>query len=77
MGMSAFGDPDRLYKDVLSDFFEFGNKKNPFYVKHNLHKGCISWKPELHSQKDLFDSCCSNTKFMKTFLKEFSSKQSH
>ena len=62
MGMSAFGDPDRLYKDVLADFFEFGNKKNPFHVKHNLHKGCTSWKPELHSQKDLFDIAAATQK---------------
>ena len=72
MGMSAFGDPDRLYKEMLSDFFDLN--KYPFYVKENLHRGCPRWREDLTTQKDLFDIAAATQKvyekmFERTLLK--------
>jgi|TARA_R100000027_G_scaffold6668_1_gene5231 carbamoyltransferase len=66
MGMSAFGDPDRLYREVLSDFFDLN--KNPYYLKHNLHKGCSIWREDLHSQKDIFDIAAATQKVYEKML---------
>lgn len=55
MGMSAFGDPSRLFSDVLEDFVELSYEKHPFKIKQNLHRGCKWWRRELNSQKDIFD----------------------
>ena len=59
MGMAAYGDPSRLYKDILRDFFNLAN----FYInqtpliefKKNLHRGCVDWRPDLTSEQDRFD----------------------
>jgi carbamoyltransferase len=59
MGMAAYGDPSRLYKDILQDFFNLTN----FYInqtpliefKKNLHRGCVDWRPDLTSEQDRFD----------------------
>jgi len=39
MGMAAYGNPHRLFDDILNDFVKFVNAP---YVefKHNLHRGC-------------------------------------
>ncbi len=66
MGMSAFGDPDRLYREILSDFFDLN--KNPYWVKHNLHKGCSNWREDLHSQKDIFDIAAATQKVYEKIL---------
>jgi carbamoyltransferase len=57
MGMAAYGDPDRLFLDVLTDFI--GVTGCGCYpdtrIKHNLHKGCMWWRPDLTSEQDMFD----------------------
>ena len=50
MGMSAYGDPDRLVNDIYEDFIGDDLK-----FKRNLHKGCKDWRPDLTSQQDIFD----------------------
>jgi carbamoyltransferase len=58
MGMAAYGDPDRFFGDIIEDFIEyisFGEVK----FKHNLHRGCKWWKPELTSEQDMFDIAAS------------------
>lgn len=50
MGMSAYGD-DRYYKRLKSDFVDT-SKWHAF--KHNLHRGCQWWAPDLII-KDSFD----------------------
>jgi carbamoyltransferase len=59
MGMAAYGDPDRLYKDVLKDFVDltgFYSNENPLIkFKQNLHRGCMNWRPDLTTEQDMFD----------------------
>jgi len=54
MGMAAYGDPNRLYHDIKSDFVELGDR-TLIKFKQNLHRGCRDWRPDLHSQQDYFD----------------------
>ena len=54
MGMAAYGDPDRLYHDIKSDFVEVGTKPLVKF-KQNLHKGCLNWRPDLNTEQDYFD----------------------
>jgi carbamoyltransferase len=44
MGMSAYGDANKLYPRMLSDFV--GNYQN-FTFNMNLHRGCRDWAPDL------------------------------
>jgi carbamoyltransferase len=57
MGMAALGDPSRLTRDLLDDFVRFPNNEsgNPVEFKQNLHRGCLSWRPDLKSIQDRFD----------------------
>jgi carbamoyltransferase len=58
MGMAAYGDPKRLYNDILHDFISFPNRledDNLLYTKQNLHKGCRDWRPDLTTEQDMFD----------------------
>jgi len=54
MGMAAYGDPDRLYHDIKSDFVEVGDRTLVKF-NQNLHKGCLDWRPDLASEQDMFD----------------------
>jgi len=56
MGMAAYGDPMRLFTDILDDFFETQGVSSPkIKFKQNLHRGCKSWRQDLQSEQDLFD----------------------
>ena len=56
MGWAAVGNPDRFKKQILQDFFHPLSKTNPTVrLKHNLHRGCKWWNPELQSQQDYAD----------------------
>ena len=54
MGMAAYGDPDRLYHDIKSDFVEVGDRTLVKF-KQNLHRGCRDWRPDLVLEQDMFD----------------------
>jgi carbamoyltransferase len=56
MGMAAYGDPNRLTRDMLDDFVSFPNDDwgNPVVFKRNLHRGCMDWRPDL-VVNDTFD----------------------
>lgn len=54
MGMSAYGNPDRLISDIYEDFIG-----KDFKFKKNLHRGCANWRPDLNSQEDIFDIAAS------------------
>jgi carbamoyltransferase len=64
MGMAAYGDPLRFFNEILEEFFHpldddslkqiFFNKPT-IKLKHNLHRGCQWWRPELNSPQDLMD----------------------
>lgn len=52
MGMAAYGDPNRLKDRIKEDFFVDGRKL--VQLKHNLHRGCMNWAPDL-IVNDTFD----------------------
>lgn len=54
MGMAAYGDPQRLYDSILEDFFK-SLRAPGIKFKHNLHRGCNWWRPDLTSEQDMFD----------------------
>ena len=66
MGMAAYGDPNRLYADIKTDFF--GNGKALINFKRNLHRGCLDWRPELNSVQDLFDIAAATQKIYEEVL---------
>jgi carbamoyltransferase len=49
MGMSAYGNPSRLTRDILNDFVQLPNDdyQHAFRIKKNLHRGCQDWRPDL------------------------------
>ena len=57
MGMAAYGDPNRLFLDVLNDFvITKGCGCYPeTHFKHNLHQGCQWWRPDLTTEQDMYD----------------------
>ena len=64
MGMAAYGDPHRFFNDIFNEFFhpiEKESIKDIFFpepkvtLRHNLHRGCLWWRPELNSPQDLMD----------------------
>ena len=55
MGMSAYGNPNRLTHDILSDLVELPNNDyGHSFRTENLHRGCQQWRPDLII-KDYFD----------------------
>jgi carbamoyltransferase len=61
MGMAALGDPDRLYKDIYDSFIAYTWPRLVSF-KENLHRGCLSWRPDLTSQQDLYDIAAATQK---------------
>lgn len=57
MGMAAYGDPNRLYRSIVNDFIaRWPDMTSPeIRFKHNLHRGCQWWRPDLTSEQDYFD----------------------
>ena len=64
MGMAAYGDPLRFMHEIMEEFFypiDSDSLKNIFFptprikLKHNLHRGCMWWRPELNTPQDLMD----------------------
>lgn len=56
MGMAAVGNPHRFADKIFDDFF-YPLKKGSLEIKfkHNLHRGCLWWEPELKSVQDIAD----------------------
>lgn len=59
MGMSAYGDPDRFYDDLL---------EMSVYPYANFHRGCRWWRPEL-KENDYFDVAAATQKVYETHFK--------
>ena len=81
MGMAAYGDPLRLFNDILHDFFHpidddsfkqiFFNKPT-VKLKHNLHRGCSWWRPDLTTEQDMFDIAAATQAVYSYLLKYIS-----
>ena len=70
MGMSAYGNPNRLYSDIMKDFVYIPTWDMGGLVqfKKNLHRGCKDWKPELTSEQDMFDIAAGTQLVYETLL---------
>ena len=56
MGMAACGDPEKYKQIIYNDFFFELERYDPYIkFKHNLHRGCRWWRPELNTIQDLAD----------------------
>jgi len=78
MGMAAYGDPLRLFNDILADFFHLPpeenllnifNDKPRIKLKHNLHRGCMWWRPDLTTEQDYFDIAAATQAVYQYILK--------
>jgi len=67
MGMAAYGDPNRLLKDIVEDFIDL--KGDPVSFKQNLHRGCLWWRPDLTSEQDMFDIAAATQKAYEQIFK--------
>ena len=68
MGMAAYGDPLRFFNNILEEFFyplDDDSLKQIFFnkptikLRHNLHRGCQWWRPDLTTEQDMFDIAAS------------------
>ena len=56
MGMAACGDPEKYKQLIYNDFFFELEPYDPYIkFKHNLHRGCRWWRPELNTVQDIAD----------------------
>ena len=56
MGWAALGDPNKYYEKIMEDFLEPLSDYDPAVkFKHNLHRGCMWWAPELNTVQDYAD----------------------
>ena len=70
MGMAAYGDPHRLFMDILNDFIDkTGIGYDPkIKIKHNLHRGCKWWRPDLTTEQDMYDIAAATQKVYEYIL---------
>jgi len=57
MGMAAYGDPLRFFDEIMKEFIYVVDQDSSPRIKfkHNLHRGCLWWRPELNTPQDLMD----------------------
>ena len=86
MGMAAYGDPLRLFNEILQDFFHQFDEdsfKQIFFetpdvkLKHNLHRGCKWWRPDLTTEQDMFDIAAATQSVYQYILKYISNWARH
>jgi len=70
MGMAAYGNPYRLYRDIANDFFKkLPDSESPSTVfKQNLHRGCKNWRPDLTTEQDFFDIAAATQQMYEDIL---------
>ena len=61
MGMAAYGNPYRFYKEIKDTFIKrMPDDDAPTVLfKQNLHQGCKHWRPDLVTEQDHFDIAAS------------------
>ena len=55
MGWAAVGDPNKYKKRIMDDFIHPLDDSPRIRFKHNLHRGCLWWAPELNTIQDYAD----------------------
>ena len=69
MGWAALGDPDKYYQRIMDDFVEpLSNYDPQVKFKHNLHRGCLWWAPELNTPQDYADIAAATQKVYETIF---------
>lgn len=71
MGMAAYGDPLKYTPDILEDFFD---PKELLVLKHNLHRGCLWWRPELNKEQDKYDIAAATQFIYELYLHDLLEK---
>lgn len=66
MGMSAYGNHKKFFRDIMKDFISFPTQDDPILLNHDLHRGCSWWRPELSSSLDMFDIAAATQKLYET-----------
>ena len=67
MGMSAFGDPNRFYEELMTTFVK-SIAKGKVKFNRNLHRGCGWWKPEGLHAMDIYDVAAATQKIYEDML---------
>jgi carbamoyltransferase len=67
MGMAAYGNKYVLYDDILNDFIDYIDGAE-IKFKHNLHRGCRWWRPELTSEQDMYNIAAATQAVYETIL---------
>ena len=70
MGMAAYGDPQRLRKEIKETFFKYMPSSYVASTKFkvNLHRGCKWWRPDLTTEQDLFDIAAATQSVYEEFF---------
>ena len=76
MGMSAFGDPHKYYKEI-KDTFVAHIKGPTVNFKHNLHRGCLWWKPDGLKATDIYDVAAATQMIYEEILTTIMTWASH
>lgn len=81
MGMAAYGDPLRFFNEILQEFFypiddhswlQIFWERPRVKLKHNLHRGCKWWRPDLTTEQDMFDIAAGTQAVYEYILKYIS-----
>ena len=81
MGMAAYGNPQRLFNDILNDFIEMPDESSLLHIfndkprikfKHNLHRGCKWWRQGLTTEQDMYDIAAATQAVYQYLLKYIS-----
>ena len=67
MGMSAFGDPDKYYKEIKDTFVSCIDGPTVNFL-NNLHRGCGWWKPDGLRAMDIYDVAAATQKIYEEML---------
>jgi len=67
MGMSAFGDPYKYYREIKDTFIASIHGPNVKF-KHNLHRGCGFWRPEGIKAIDIYDVAAATQRIYEEML---------
>jgi carbamoyltransferase len=69
MGMAAYGNKYVLYDDILNDFIDFA-ECGEIRFKHNLHRGCRWWRPDLTTEQDMYNIAAATQAVYEYLLEE-------
>ena len=66
MGMAAYGDPNKFYRQMMNDFVD---RYRDFSFLKNMHRGCLDWEPTL-TVSDSFNIAASTQLIYERYFEE-------